>query len=172
MRHFLGQQSTQALHWMHCILWMTHLPSALSIAMALVGQALSHIPQAIQLSPSIETDPLVLSSHSLGTTGYIRVAGFLPMLPSMVLPNRKNPSLAVMTALNRRAAMTIAILATIITTLTYLSVQLMQGSIVSTRIGTSAKSAPASILTNAGILMLVGVLTLILFRNLVPWPFA
>lgn len=52
------------------------------------------------------------------------------------------------------------------------SVQLMQGSIVSTRIGTSAISQPCSILTKAGIFILVGVLTLILSKNLVPAPLA
>ena len=56
--------------------------------------------------------------------------------------------------------------------LTYLSVQLMHGSIVSTIIGTSASSQPCSILTRDGIFMLVGVLTRILSKNLESAPFA
>ena len=172
MRHFLGQLSTQALHCTHCILSIVHLPSFLSTAIAAVGQTLAQIPQPIQLFSSIPTAPLVLSCHSLGLTGYMRVAGFLKMLPITVPANLKNPSLAVITELSSKATTITIILIRIPTSHTYLSVQLIQGSIVSTRIGTSARSAPPRALTSAGMLMLVGVLTLILFRNFVPAPLA
>lgn len=54
----------------------------------------------------------------------------------------------------------------------YLSVQLIQGSIVKARSGTSAKSDPGSIFSRAGILAKVGVLTRNLSRYLVPFALA
>ncbi len=52
----------------------------------------------------------------------------------------------------------------------YLSVQLIQGSMVNTNIGTSAKSQPCKVFTIAGILELVGVRTRIRSRNFESWP--
>lgn len=49
--------------------------------------------------------------------------------------------------------------------------QLMHGSMVSTIIDTSWRPHPCSILTIAGMLMFVGVLTLALARFRVPSPF-
>jgi len=172
VRQFLGQQSTQPLHWMHCILWITHLPPALSTSIAFVGQALAHIPHPIQSSALMPTAPLVLSCHSLGLTGYISVDGFLNILPRMVLLNLKNP-MRYGTAKQIRAATTIInTITNLLTALTYLSVQLMHGSIVRINIGTSARSQPCNILTSAGMFILVGVLTRILSRNLLPAPLA
>jgi hypothetical protein len=54
----------------------------------------------------------------------------------------------------------------------YRSVQLMQGSMVRIRIGTSASAQPFSVSSKAGILAKVGVLTLILSKNFEPLPFA
>lgn len=54
----------------------------------------------------------------------------------------------------------------------YLSVQLMQGSMVKARSGTSASSDPGSIFSRAGILAKVGVLTRNLSRYLVPLALA
>jgi len=54
----------------------------------------------------------------------------------------------------------------------YLSVQLMQGSIVKAKSGTSANSDPGSIFSRAGILAKVGVLTRNLSRYLVPLALA
>ena len=50
----------------------------------------------------------------------------------------------------------------------YLSAQLIQGSMVKTRIGTSANWHPPNILRSGGKLANVGVLTLKRFKNLVP----
>ena len=134
---------------MHCILWISHVPPFLSTLIASAGHLLEQIPHSMHFSSSMSILPLVLSCHSLSTTGYMRVAGFLNTLCNTVFAILKAPI-----------------------TLTYLSVQLMQGSIVSTIIGTSARSQPCNILTNAGMFMLVGVLTRILCRNLESAPFA
>jgi len=53
----------------------------------------------------------------------------------------------------------------------HLSVQLMQGSMVKTIIGTSASWQPVSIFTSGGMLVKVGVLTLDLTRFFLPFPF-
>ena len=149
IRHFFGHVSTQPPHCIHRILSMAHVLSSLLTVIALVGHRLEQIPHSIQDSSSIPILPLVLSCHSLGTTGYMSVAGFLNKLFNTTFPMLNEP-----------------------TALTYLSVQLMQGSIVSTNTGTSARSHPWSILTSAGIFWFVGVRTRILLRNFVPWPLA
>jgi hypothetical protein len=56
------------------------------------------------------------------------------------------------------------------TGIVYLSAQLIQGSMVKTRIGTSANWHPPNILSSGGRLAKVGVLTLKRFKNLVPSP--
>ena len=122
VRHFFGQFSTHELHWMHCILWISQVRASLSTVIALAGHFFWQIPQAIQELTSISTCPLVTGVHSLGTTGYMRVAGFLNKLLKSNL-----------------------LILNVAMTLTYLSVQLMHGSIVSTRIGTSARSQPFNI---------------------------
>ena len=99
-----------------------HVRAFRSTVMALAGHFLAQIPQTIQSSVRMPICPLVRSCHSLGTTGYMRVAGFLNKLFSTTFPILK-----------------VAI------TLTYLSVQLIQGSIVKIKIGTSARSQPCSL---------------------------
>ena len=148
-RHFLGQFSTQDPHCTQSILLMVHVRPSLSTVIAWVGHLLEQIPQRMQSGSTMEMWPLVLSCQALGTTGYMRVAGFLNKLD---ITNFQSLKIAI--------------------SLTYLSVQLMQGSMVSTSIGTSARSHPCSVFTIAGMLALVGVLTRIRSRNLVPWPFA
>lgn len=86
VRHFLGQLSTQAPHCTHCILWISHVLASLLTVIAFAGHFLWQIPQVMHDVTSISTCPLVLSCHSLATTGYIRVAGFLNKLPSTTLP--------------------------------------------------------------------------------------
>ena len=147
LKHFFGHTSVQCIHCMHCILSIVQVLALLSTVIAFVGHFLAQIPHAMHSDALISTAPLVRSCHSRGITGYMRVAGFL----------------------NKRFITNPPIL-NVPTSLTYLSVQLMQGSIVNTIIGTSARSHPCNILTIAGIFMLVGVLTLILSRNFVPWP--
>lgn len=149
VRHFFGQTSTQHPHWMHCILSIIHFLLFLSTVMQLVGHFFIQMPHKMQSSSTIPMCPRVLSCHTLGTTGYMRVAGFL----------------------NRLFITNLLIFDTNITS-PYLSVQLMQGSIVSTNIGTSAKSQPCKVFTREGMFMLVGVRTRILSRNLLPFPLA
>ena len=80
MMHFLGQASTQFPHCTHCILSMTHVLSFLFTVIASDGHFLAHILQRMQPVSSIHTLPLVFSYHCLGTSGYIRVAGFFSKL--------------------------------------------------------------------------------------------
>jgi len=149
VRHFLGQLSAQDPHCTQSILLMVQVRPSLSTVIAWVGHLFEQMLQRMQSFSTMEMCPLVRSCHCLGTTGYMRVAGFLNKLVIMTLPS-----------------LNIAI------SLTYLSVQLMHGSMVSTSMGTSAKSQPCSVFTIAGMLALVGVRTRIRSRNLVPCPFA
>lgn len=86
VRHFFGQLSTHAPHCMHCILWISQVLASLFTVMAFAGHFLWQMPHVMHDVTSISTCPLVLSCHSLATTGYIRVAGFLNKLPSTTLP--------------------------------------------------------------------------------------
>ena len=133
---------------MHPMRAIVQLFASRSTASASVGHFRAQMPQKMQSSISISIRPRVFSVHSRGFMGYISVAGFLNRLRRIIFPIL-------------RFAMS----------LTYLSVQLMQGSIVSINTGTSASSQPCSVLTSAGIFALVGVRTRILSRNFVPEPF-
>ena len=119
-----------------------HFFSSRVIVIAPVGHFLEQIPQKIQSSISISIRPRVFSFHSLGITGYMSVAGFFLRLRMIIFPIFKYAI-----------------------RLTYLSVQLIQGSTVTTSTGTSARSQPCSVLTNAGMFALVGVRTRMRSRN-------
>ena len=80
IRHFFGQASAQLPQCIHFILSIAQILSALFTFTALVGHFFTHIPQRIQSVSFILTLPLVLSCHSLGTLGYLCVAGFFNML--------------------------------------------------------------------------------------------
>ena len=121
-RHFFGQTSTQLPHWMHCMRWISQVLPARSTVIALAGHFLMHIPQRMHWSLSISMWPRVRAFQffvMMGWSAVIFVAGFLNRLLRTTFP-----------------ILNVAI------TLTYLSVQLMQGSMVRTTIGTSARSQP------------------------------
>ena len=113
----------------------------------MVGHFLWHIPQNMHLEISMEILPLAFLDNILGPNGYLTVAGFLNKLFNTVFPIIKN-------------------------CIFHLSAQLMQGSIVKTSTGTSARLEPGSIFNKLGIFANVGVLTLRRCKNLVPLALA
>jgi hypothetical protein len=115
---------------------------------AALGHFNWHMPQKIQLEISVTILPLVfLYSFLLGPKGYLRVAGNRQRLFKTVLAITKNG-------------------------MSYLSVQLIQGSIVMISTGTSANSHPCNIFKSAGIFAKVGVLILKRSKNLLPLALA
>ena len=115
----------------------------LSTVMAPVGHLIWHTLHNTHASMLFDTCPLVDSLREAGPFGYLSVAGFLKRFFSSVLVKLAN-------------------------VISYLSVQEIQGSMVTTSIGTSATSQPCRVFARAGIFAKVGVLTLILSMNFFP----
>lgn len=137
----------------------------LSTLIAPVGHLLSHMPQKIQSSMDISILPLVRSKCSLFLIGYCVVYGpcskflksILLILKTDIITSMLPPAAALCSGRNAPD---------------HLSVQLIQGSIVRIRIGTSASEQPLRVSKRAGTLAKVGVRTLTLSRYFVPFAFA
>lgn len=138
-----GQASEQLAHAMHLRCSISQVLLARSTLIAPVGHFFWHIPQKMHVVTSIAICPLVAGKISRTTEGYNRVAGFL----------------------NRFASVSFAMVKYAIS---YLSVQLMHGSMVSTMFATSAKSHPLRAWIMAGMFAKVGVRARKRVRNFVP----
>lgn len=146
VRQSFGQASTHTLQTIHLSLLSSHDRSTLLTEMAFEGHRFSHIPQKMQvlmlISPSA---PRVFFIGARFSYGYIRVAGFETTF-FRTFPRKSNMVIS------------------------YLSVQLMQGSIVNSNTGTSASWWPGIIFKIVGIFANVGVLTRNRSRFFVPLP--
>ena len=136
VRHFTGQTSTQALQEQQRSRSMVHSRAGLLTTMASVGHRFWQSMQNVQVSMSMAMLPLDLSAWcgTFSLVGYSRVAG------------RERRFLRVVRVILKTGTR-------------YLSEQLMHGSMVRMRTGTSARSQPCSIFTSAGMLAKVGVRT-------------
>jgi hypothetical protein len=143
--HFLGHADTHSPHTMHLKASSSQLLLFLLTIIASAGHFLAHNVQYIQLESSHIILPLNLSKVSLLSYGYNLVTGF----------EKKffKTSLNIFDIIN-----------------TYLSVQLMQGSMVNISTGISASLLPGTIFNNGGILAKVGVRIFNLARFFVPLP--
>ena len=143
----MGHTSPQELQITHRILSICHVFSFTSTQIAPVGHLRWQERHVMQFAGSITMCPRVTGVRFAGRAGYISVAG------------RENKLFIAVAAIFR---FVIAL---------HLSVQLMQGSMVKTIMGTSASWQPVSIFTSGGMLVKVGVLTLDLTRFFLPFPF-
>lgn len=143
--HFFGHAPMHSPHTMHLNVFSSHVAFCLSTFIASAGHFLWHRLQWMQFSGSKYILPLVLSKGSLVFTGYSLVAGLLSkfLKTRFNIPDIVNPP--------------------------YLSVQLMHGSMVRTRTGTSDNLHPGSILSRVGIFAKVGVLIFNLLKFFVPF---
>ena len=142
----LGQHSVQSAHCTQAKRSMVQMRAARSTVRASAGHALAHRPQNMQSSTLIVTRPRKPAGASGVSKGYRRVSGRLNRPPSVIVPN---PNVFMST---------------------YLSVQLMHGSMVKMMVGTSARSHPRSACTMPARFCEVGVRTRMRSRFLVPLP--
>ena len=118
VRQCLGQTRTQVPHCTQRNGSMAQVRSFFSPAMAWAGQLLAQMPHRMHALASFALWPLSPAGAGFCSKGYSTVSGFLNREPKVMPPSLKLPMLA------------------------YLSVQLMQGSMVRMIILTSAKSHP------------------------------
>ena len=145
-RQCFGHSSTQVPHWTQRNLSMVHLRLGFSTTMAAQGQRRWQMPHRMQTSTSLTIWPLSPAGVSFFSTGYSTVSGFLNSEPSVIFPSLNPPMFF------------------------YLSVQLMQGSMVRMMLFTSARSQPLSAAVIPARFCEVGVRIRIRSRFFVPLP--